>query len=105
MTHTYDVVLDGQLGQRFGRLVWTECGGTVHGTFSLLGFENPVQGQRTGDLLDLTHLLHTAVSTLVCRTHAELCGDELTGVVVSARIRMDLRGKKQQEASEYEIPE
>lgn len=25
MTHTYDVVLDGQLGQRFGQLRWKEC--------------------------------------------------------------------------------
>lgn len=24
MTHTYDVVLDGQLGQRFGQLRWKE---------------------------------------------------------------------------------
>ncbi|MFR7745159.1 MAG: hypothetical protein ACLU3I_19400 [Acutalibacteraceae bacterium] len=26
MTHTYDVVLDGQLGQRFGQLRWKENG-------------------------------------------------------------------------------
>ena len=29
MTHTYDVVLDGQLGQRFGQLRWKENGNVL----------------------------------------------------------------------------
>ena len=97
MTQKYEVVLDGQLGERFGTLTWTEAGGDVTGCISLLGFSNPISGKREGQTLELTHKLKTAVSTLVCKTYAELCGDELTGVVVSDYARMKLRGKKQQE--------
>lgn len=100
MTQSYDIVLDGQLGQRFGTLRWTETDGEVNGVFSLLGFDNPVSGRREGLTLELTHRLRTAVSTLMCRTLAELSGDELSGVVLSGDSRMALRGKKQQEASQ-----
>lgn len=99
MAQRYDVVLDSPLGQRFGTLVWTEHSGIVQGTLSLLGFENPVNGQRTEKTLELTHRLRTAVSTLTCRTLAQLHGDELSGVVTSERCRMELRGRKAAERS------
>lgn len=100
MRQTYDVILYGQLGERFGTLTWTEAGGDVSGSLRLLGFENPIRGKRNGQTLELTHRLQTAVSTLLCRTHAELCGDDLAGFVVSDHARMRLRGKKQQEVIE-----
>ncbi len=105
MTQSYDIVLDGQLGQRFGTLRWTETGGEVSGVFSLLGFDNPVSGRREGLKLELTHRLRTAVSTLICRTHAELSGDELSGIVLSGDSRMDLHGKKQKDGYKNEISE
>ena len=97
MRQTYDVILDGQLGERPGTLTWTETGSEIQGNISLLGFSNPVSGQRKGQTLELTHRLRTAVSTLVCKTYAELCGDELEGVVISDSVRMKLRGKQQKE--------
>ena len=98
MRQIYDVILDGQLGERFGTLMWKETGSDVSGNLLLLGFENPICGKRNGQTLELTHRLQTAVSTLACRTHAELHGEELSGVVVSDSARMKLRGKKHQEA-------
>ena len=83
MTHTYDVVLDGQLGQRFGQLRWKENGSSVEGMFFLLGVQNPIRGRREGNTLVLTHELKTAVSTLSCQTRAELSGSSLTGIVVT----------------------
>ena len=74
MTQIYQIVLDGQLGQRAGTLSWTEENGDVNGTFSLLGFDNPVRGKRLGQRLELFHNLRTAVSVLSCRTQAELRG-------------------------------
>ena len=103
MTQTYEVVLDGQLGERFGTLTWTEAGNAITGSLFLLGFSNPVCGKRDGQTLELAHKLQTAVSTLICKTHAELYGDELSGIVVSDSARMKLRGKKQ-EAVENEVP-
>lgn len=73
MTHTYDVVLDGQLGQRFGQLRWKENGSSVEGMFFLLGVQNPIRGRREGNTLVLTHELKTAVSTLSSQTPPSLC--------------------------------
>lgn len=99
MTQSYQIVLDGQLGQRAGTLSWTEENDDVTGIFSLLGFDNPVQGKRLGQRLELFHNLRTAVSVLSCRTQAELRGDELFGVVFYRNSQMKLRGKRSTEAA------
>lgn len=100
MTHMYDVVLDGQLGQRFGQLRWQETGERVEGTLLLLGVQNPVTGHREGNTLLLTHELKTAVSTLCCRTHVTLCDDSLSGVVVSKPASFRFHGTKTAERNE-----
>lgn len=97
MTQKYDVVLNGQMGERFGTLTWTETGGRVTGSLSLLGFDNPITGTREGRILKLVHRLRTAVSTLSCETQAELRGSELSGTVVSDSVRMGLHGRKREE--------
>ena len=100
MTHTDDVVLDGQLGQRFGQLCWQENGSNIDGTFFLLGVQNPVHGQRVGNTLVLIHELKTAVSTLSCRTRAELSGSSLTGIVVTKPGSFRFHGTKTAEGNE-----
>lgn len=76
MAERYDVVLDGQLGERRGTLTWMETDGR------------------------LTHTLRSAVSLLRCCTHAELRGRELCGTITSGRSRIRFRGKKQTERTE-----
>lgn len=93
MTHTYDVVLDGQLGQRFGQLRWKECS-------FLLGVQNPIRGRREGNTLVLTHELKTAVSTLSCQTRAKLSGSSLTGIVVIKPGSFRFHGTKTAERNE-----
>lgn len=100
MAERYDVVLDGQLGERRGTLIWTETDGRLTGTFTLFGIDNPVIGRRSGAVLELTHTLRTAVSLLRCCTHAELRGRELCGTITSGRSRTRFRGKKQTERTE-----
>lgn len=100
MTHTYDVVLDGQLGQRFGQLRWKENGSSVEGMFFLLGVQNPIRGRREGNTLVLTHELKTAVSTLSCQTRAELSGSSLTGIVVTNPGSFRFHGTKTAERNE-----
>ena len=46
MAERYDVVLDGQLGERRGTLTWTETDGRLTGTFTLFGIDNLVIGRR-----------------------------------------------------------
>lgn len=99
MTHTYDVVLDGQLGQRFGQLRWKENGSSVEGMFFLLGVQNPIRGRREGNTLVLTHELKTAVSTLSCQTRAELSGSSLTGIVVTNPAAFAFTERKQQKGT------
>ena len=94
MAERYDVVLDGQLGERRGTMTWTETDGLLTGTFTLFGIDNPVIGRRSGAVLELTHTLRTAVSLLRCCTHAELRGRELCGTITSGRSRIRFRGKK-----------
>ena len=67
MVYRYDIVLDGQLGERRGTLSWTETGGAVCGVFSLLGVDNPVRGRLEGERLELLHTLKTAVSAAPAR--------------------------------------
>ena len=104
MLETYEVILEGQLGQRAGTLRWTETDGRIRGTFSLLGFDNPVTGTRTGTRLELTHDLCTAVSTLQCQTELALEGETLSGTVQFQRGRMQIHGTKQK-GEPHEISE
>ncbi len=103
MTQKYDVVLDAQLGQRFGTLVLNETDGNISGSFFLLGYDNPVSGKCVDRKLVLTHKLRTMISTLDCETRVELCDDELFGVVKSQCSRMNLHGKKQEDGLKNEI--
>ena len=103
MTQKYDVVLDAELGRRFGTLVLNETGGDISGSFSLLGFDNPVSGRCNDQELELKHKLRTALSTLDCETHLELRGDELFGVVVSQYNRMELHGRKREDGHKDDI--
>lgn len=105
MTQRYDIILDGQLGQRFGTLSWKENGGTVRGTISLLGFENSICGTRKGQTLAITHRLRTAVRTLDCETTLELHDDTLSGVITSERQHMKLHGTRTTKGHPHEISE
>lgn len=104
MLQQYDIILDGQLGQRSGTLTWTEQDGCIDGSFFLLGYDNPIQGTRHGHTLELHHQLRTAVRTLDCETHLELCEDALSGVVTSNHSKMNFRGKRRKKGSPHEIP-
>lgn len=94
MTERYDIVLYGQLGERFGTLCWTENGGDVKGTFSLMGVDNPVTGKMIGPNLELFHALCTAVSTLSCHTSALIQGDFISGIVSFKRGNIKMSGKR-----------
>lgn len=97
MKETYNIVLDGQLGERRGRLEWDESGGAVRGCLSLLGFDNVLTGERNGGILHLTHELRTAVGQLCCRTTIRLRGRHLYGTIQTGRVSLPLRGEKTEE--------
>lgn len=103
MAERYDVVLDGQLGERRGTLTWMETDGRLTGTFTLFGIDNPVIGRRSGAVLELTHTLRSAVSLLRCCTHAELRGRELCGTITSGRSRIRFRGKNRRKGQRYDL--
>lgn len=91
----YKIVLESQLGPREGRLLFVEREGKIEGTLTLLGFQNPVFGEKTdAGSLRLSHHLHTLVSDLVCDSELELTGDELTGTLRSGRNVMAWHGEK-----------
>lgn len=97
MMQQYDIVLDGQLGERHGILNWEERDSIVSGVLILLGFENPVYGKKCENRLELVHDLRTAVSTIACRTVLELQGETLCGMVCFASGNMKLFGQKKGE--------
>lgn len=94
MTQQYDIVLNGQLGERYGTLIWEEQESTVSGILSLLGFENPVSGKRTENRLELIHDLRTVVSTIACHSVLDLRDDNLCGMVSCAYGGMKIFGRK-----------
>ncbi len=97
MKETYNIVLEGQLGERRGRLEWEDIGGAVCGRLSLLGFENALTGERHGGILCLVHELRTAVGRLCCRTTIQLCGRHLYGTIQTGSASLPLRGEKTEE--------
>ncbi len=98
---TYDIVLEGQLGARSGRLSWQDAAdGSVTGTLSILGRSNPVRGQKRGAHVALVHELRTAISVLQCRTELELDGDSLRGTVSSEHGSLLLHGKIAEKGSD-----
>lgn len=97
MEYSYDIVLNGHMGERHGTLVWRESAGMVSGVLSLFGFEEPVKGKRSGQCLELKHTLRTAVSILDCTTVLTLEYDELSGIATSQYGQIRIRGKKAEE--------
>ena len=100
MKETYDIVLEGQLGERRGQLEWDESGGAVHGQLSLLGFDNDLTGERHGGILHLTHELRTQVGRLPCCSTIALQGERLYGAVVTGSASLPLRGERVYENAE-----
>lgn len=91
----YKIVLESQLGPREGHLRFVEQGGRITGTLTLLGFQNPISGERTEmGSLRLFHYLRTAVSELVCDSELELTGEQLTGTLRSGQNIMHWHGEK-----------
>lgn len=83
MNQEYEVVLYSPLGPRKGKL-FLSCSGThVTGTLSLLGHQNPVQGEQsqTGTIC-LFHNIQTQVSNFSCKTTLILDGDQLSGLTL-----------------------
>ena len=100
MTQQYDIVLNGQLGERYGTLIWEEQESAVKGMMSLLGFENPVSGKRTGNRLELIHDLRTVVSTIACHSVLDLQDEKLCGMVSCAYGSMKIFGRKKKTETE-----
>lgn len=92
----YTIVLESQLGPREGTLQLEEQHGVLTGTITLLGYENPVSGQWTGEhSIRLSHHLHTQVSDLSCVSVLELQGDTITGYLQNGRNVMKWHGQQE----------
>lgn len=91
----YRMILESQLGPREGLLQLNYQNGSITGTLTLLGHENPVSGEWTGaHSFRLSHHLHTLVSDLSCVSQLELEGDKLVGTLQNGRNRMQWHGEK-----------
>lgn len=78
----YKIVLESQLGPREGILRLEDRNGLLKGTITLLGYENPVSGEWTGEhSIRLSHLLHTQISNLSCVSIFEIEGGTITGIL------------------------
>ena len=91
----YRIVLESQLGPRDGTLrLEGEKAGTVTGSITLLGVENPVLGQWIGKhSLRLSHHLLTQVSDLECVSVFELDGDNISGTLQNDKTTMFWHGE------------
>lgn len=98
MTERYQVTLFSQLGPRAGTLTLERRGARVTGTLELVGFQNPLEGERLpGGSLLLRHQLHTAMRDFSCITRLELQGRGLTGWTTAPECRMRWSGVRLQE--------
>ena len=90
----FQIFLESPLGERHGYLTLQDGEGQVHGTFSLLGFENPVEGTRTGEEYHLKHQLHTLISDLNCVTTMYTEEEKVHGTLITDRATMKLWGNR-----------
>lgn len=91
----YKLLLKSQLGLREGTLYLNSGHGAITGTLTLLGYENPVSGEWTGDhSFRLSHHLQTAVSDLVCVSEFEVTGGQLSGTMQTGPAVMRWIGEK-----------
>lgn len=91
----FHIILDGQLGPREGFLQLQAAGTEVTGSFSLLGTETAVTGERVGEnRVCLTHRLRTAVSDLPCRTVLELGQGQVSGTMSTPMGQLTLHGER-----------
>lgn len=90
MKQHYQLTLYSQMGPREGCLLLHRDGdGSVWGTLSLAGYDNPVRGAWDGaGVLTLTHSLRTAVGDHVCRSVLHMEGEELRGIAELDGYRM-----------------
>lgn len=92
----YKVILESQLGPRKGILWLEDQNGILKGIIALLGYENPVSGEWTGEYsIRLFHHLHTHISDLSCVSVFEIEGDTITGTLQNDRNVMKWHGKKE----------
>ena len=92
----YKIVLESQLGPREGKLQIENQNGLLKGTITLLGYENPVSGEWTGDhSIRLSHHLHTQISDLSCVSIFKVEGDIITGTLQNDRNVMKWHGEKE----------
>ncbi len=90
----FQIFLESPLGERHGYLTLQDGEGQVHGTFSLLGFENPVEGTCTGEEYHLKHQLHTLISDLNCVTTMYTEEEKVHGTLITDRATMKLWGNR-----------
>jgi len=99
MSERYRVVLEGQLGPRTGTLELDEQGGRITGTLSILGFDNPVSGERVGEgRLCLRHDLRTEWTRFPCESLLEVEEGRLSGAASGAGARMLWHGETEEGA-------
>lgn len=92
----YKIVLESQLGPREGILRLEDRNELLKGTITLLGYENPVSGEWTGEhSIRLSHHLHTQISDLSCVSRLEIQGDTITGTLQNDRNMMKWHGEKE----------
>lgn len=92
----YKIVLESQLGPREGTLRMEDQNGILRGTITLLGYDNPVSGEWTGEhSFRISHRLRTLVSDLSCISVFEMEGDTITGNLQNDRNVMKWHGDKQ----------
>lgn len=93
----YRLILESQLGPRVGRLR-VENGkktGTVTGTLTLLGYDNPVTGEWISmHSFRISHHLHTIVSDLSCVSVFEMEGNKISGSLQTNRNKMWWHGER-----------
>lgn len=92
----YKIVLESQLGPREGTLQLEDQNGILKGTITLLGYENLVSGEWTGEhSIRLSHHLHTQISDLSCVSVFEMDGDTITGALLNGRNVMKWHGERE----------
>lgn len=92
----YKIVLESQLGPREGILRLEDRNELLKGTITLLGYENSVSGEWTGEhSIRLSHYLHTQISDLSCISRLEIQGDTITGTLQNDRNMMKWHGEKE----------
>jgi len=97
---SFDIILNSQLGPKFGTLVLKKDRNKALATFTFIGHENILKGRIMEDILELKGKIMTPLGPRHCFAAGVLAGDEIQAEITIGAKCYQITGKKHKQTVE-----